>query len=133
MSYYLILASTLFLYVTIWFIVSLIKKRNDVADIAWGFGFVLLAWVAEYLSGFTVRSLLVNLLVTLWGTRLALHIHRRNRGKAEDYRYQAWRKEWKHFVLRSFSKSICCRAFFWTSPAYLFSLSITPLHRRWDG
>ena len=102
MSYYLILASTLFLYVTIWFIVSLIKKRNDVADIAWGFGFVLLAWVAEYLSGFTVRSLLVNLLVTLWGTRLALHIHRRNRGKAEDYRYQAWRKEWKHFVLRSF-------------------------------
>lgn len=86
----------------LWFIVSLIKKRNDVADIAWGLGFVLLAWLAAYLSGFTIRSLIVNLLVTLWGTRLAVHIYRRNHNKAEDYRYQAWRKEWKNFTLRSF-------------------------------
>ena len=102
MNYYLILASALFSYMTLCFIVSLIKKRNDVADIAWGLGFVLLAWLAEYFSRFAVRSLLANLLVTLWGCRLAWHIYRRNRNKAEDYRYQAWRKEWKNFALRSF-------------------------------
>jgi steroid 5-alpha reductase family enzyme len=32
----------LFSYVTLWFIVSLIKKRNDVADIAWGLGFIVI-------------------------------------------------------------------------------------------
>ncbi len=102
MSYYPALALTLFVYMVLWFIVSLIKKRNDVADIAWGLGFVVLAWSAEILSGFGIRSALVNLMVTVWGIRLALHIFRRNRNKAEDPRYQAWRREWKNFRLRSF-------------------------------
>ena len=102
MNYYLILASALFLYMTMWFIVSLIKKRNDVADIAWGLGFVLLAWLSFYLSGQAVRSFVVNVLVTIWGTRLAWHIYSRNHNRPEDYRYQAWRKEWKNFTLWSF-------------------------------
>lgn len=40
----LTLALILFSYMSLWFIVSLLKKRNDVADVAWGLGFVLLAW-----------------------------------------------------------------------------------------
>ena len=34
------IAVTILVYVTIWFVYSLIQKRNDVADIAWGAGFV---------------------------------------------------------------------------------------------
>jgi steroid 5-alpha reductase family enzyme len=87
-----------------WFVVSLIKKRNDVADVAWGLGFVLMTWASYFLSGHSGnRGLLVGILVSIWGLRLAWHIYARNKGKAEDYRYLAWRKEWgKWFYLRSY-------------------------------
>lgn len=89
---------------SLWFVVSLIKKRNDVADIAWGLGFVLLASVSYFISEASgVRGILVGILVSIWGLRLAWHIHARNKGKAEDYRYLAWRKEWgKWFYIRSY-------------------------------
>jgi steroid 5-alpha reductase family enzyme len=89
---------------SLWFIISLLKKRNDVADIAWGLGFVLLAWASFYLSGAGgQRELLVCLLVSIWGLRLALYIYRRNKGKPEDYRYQKWRRDWgEWFYLRSY-------------------------------
>jgi len=32
--------------------------------------------------------------VSVWGLRLAWHIHARNKGNAEDSRYLAWRKQW---------------------------------------
>jgi len=103
MNYYLTLIIILFVYMTFWFLVSLVKKRNDVADIAWGLGFILLAWFSFYFSDFSFKALLVDSLVTLWGLRLAWHIYGRNRGKTEDYRYLTWRKEWgKWFILRSY-------------------------------
>jgi steroid 5-alpha reductase family enzyme len=104
MNYYLTLALILFVYMTTWFVFSLLKKRNDVADVAWGLGFVLLAWSSLVLEqAFSIRSLLIVIMVTIWGSRLAWHIHRRNKGKAEDFRYLAWRKEWgKWFYLRSY-------------------------------
>jgi len=43
-NYLLIFGGILFLFMNLWFVVSLIQKRNDVADEAWGLGFVLLAW-----------------------------------------------------------------------------------------
>jgi steroid 5-alpha reductase family enzyme len=87
-----------------WFILSLIKKRNDVADVAWGIGFVLMTWASFFLSDDSgTRGLLVGILVSIWGVRLAWHIHSRNKGKPEDYRYLAWRKEWgKWFYPRSY-------------------------------
>lgn len=104
MNYFTTLIVVLFVYMSLWFIVSLLKKRNDVADVAWGLGFVLMAWVSYFLSGDSgMRGLLVCALVSLWGLRLAWHIHSRNRGKTEDYRYLAWRNEWgKWFYLRSY-------------------------------
>ncbi|MBP6859193.1 MAG: DUF1295 domain-containing protein [Candidatus Magasanikbacteria bacterium] len=104
MNNYLILGLILFAYMNVWFIVSLIKKRNDVADIAWGWGFVVLAWASFFLSK-TVswQSVLVNILITIWGFRLALHIYARHRGRQEDYRYLEWRKQWgKWFFVRSY-------------------------------
>ena len=87
-----------------WFFISLLKKRNDVADVAWGLGFVLITWTSFFIAeNFSIRSLLVNILVSIWGFRLAWHINKRNKGKAEDYRYLAWRKEWGGwFYIRSY-------------------------------
>jgi steroid 5-alpha reductase family enzyme len=99
---YIPLAVALFGWSVMWYVIALINKRNDLADVAWGLGFVFLVWLAFYLSGGNQRALLVNALVTVWGLRLAWHIHTRNHGKPEDFRYAQWRKEWKHFYLRSF-------------------------------
>jgi steroid 5-alpha reductase family enzyme len=87
-----------------WFVVSLIRARNDVADVAWGLGFVLMSWLSLLLAeAVTVVGLLITGLVSVWGARLALHVHRRNKGKAEDFRYLAWRNEWgKWFLIRSY-------------------------------
>lgn len=89
---------------TFWFVISLLKKRNDVADIAWGLGFILLTWVSLITSqNYSFRPLITSLLVTLWGLRLAWHISSRNIGKSEDYRYLQWRKEWgQWFFIRSY-------------------------------
>jgi len=102
MNYYFLLLSILFGYMVSWFVVLILKKRNDVADFAWGLGFILLSWSAFILSGFSFRALFVNILITIWGARLALHIYKRNSNKPEDFRYQQWRKEWKYFYIRSF-------------------------------
>lgn len=102
MNYYFILAITLLCYMSFWFAISVIKKRNDVADIAWGLGFVLMAWLSFCLTGYSFKAFLVNSLVTVWGLRLAWHIYHRNRNKPEDSRYLEWRKTWSNFYLRSF-------------------------------
>ena len=104
MMYFFTLACVLLFYMTMWFIVSLIKKRNDVADVAWGLGFVLMTWSSLLLSDSVgTRGVLVLILVSIWGLRLAWHIHSRNKGKEEDYRYKAWREEWgKWFYIRSY-------------------------------
>lgn len=102
-TYYLTLGIILLTYMTFWFVLSVIKKRNDVADVAWGLGFILMAWSGMSLSNISLRGLVVNLLVTIWGVRLAFHIYKRNINKQEDYRYATWRKEWgKWFFIRSY-------------------------------
>lgn len=86
------------------FLFSLIKKDNSVADIAWGIGFIIIAVTSIYTHPeFTAKQLLVLILIILWGTRLALHITMRNRGKSEDFRYKEWREQWgKQLFFRSF-------------------------------
>ncbi|MCU0660615.1 MAG: DUF1295 domain-containing protein [Candidatus Pacebacteria bacterium] len=103
-AYFTTLALILFVYMQFWFVVSLVKKRNDVADVAWGLGFVLLAWVSFFMADFRNSvGLIVSVLVSIWGLRLAWHIYTRNKNKIEDYRYLQWRKEWgKWFYIRSY-------------------------------
>ena len=102
LSVYVLLAFSLLAHQVCWYMIAIIRKRNDVADVAWGLGFVLLSWLAFTLGNGSERALVANTLVTVWGLRLAIHIIIRNKGKAEDFRYAQWRKEWKHFFLRSF-------------------------------
>lgn len=75
-------------------LLSLILRNAGIADIFWGPGFVLLAWISFFSSqGYLGRKILIAGLVSLWGIRLALHIGARNWGKGEDRRYQTWRRE----------------------------------------
>ena len=76
-------------------LVSLRIKNASIADIFWGAGFVISAWLFFALTpeGFSARKLLLCALVSLWGLRLSIYIFLRNRGKGEDFRYQKWRQE----------------------------------------
>jgi len=97
-------ALTVLAYMTLVFILALLKKNNGVVDIAWGLGFILVSSVVFLSAGQgRPRQWLALALVTVWGGRLAWHIFRRNRGKEEDFRYAAWRRQWgKYFIVRSF-------------------------------
>lgn len=105
LSVYLIgLAGVLGLMTVLW-LISLAIKNSSIVDIFWGAGFVLVGWLYYFLApdGFIVRKFLIAALATIWGLRLSIHIFLRNKGKAEDFRYQKWRKEngakwwWKSF------------------------------------
>lgn len=91
-------------YMSLWFLISIIKKRNDVVDTAWGLGFVAISWLALVLnSELGSLALLSLLLVTVWGFRLSGHLYLRNRHKNEDYRYAEMRHKWgKHFLIKAY-------------------------------
>lgn len=102
----------LLVYMTSWFILSIIFKRNDVADIAWGLGFVVLSWSAFTLTKEkSLIALITNIMITVWGLRLFFHILKRNIKKAEDYRYKKWRENWRFFYLRSFFQVFMLQGF----------------------
>jgi steroid 5-alpha reductase family enzyme len=97
---FLITAGAVLVYMTGWFLAAQLLGRNDIADVAWGLGFILAAAVSLVAGRvYPLRGLLLSALVLIWG----LHIHRRNRGRGEDPRYRKWREEWgRWFVLRSY-------------------------------
>ena len=79
--------------IAVWAI-SLVMRDASIVDIAWGSGFVLVAWVSYWLSdGNSTRSLLLTVLTTIWGLRLAFYLAKRNLGHGEDFRYQSMRRK----------------------------------------
>lgn len=73
------------------YVVALRVGRHAVVDVAWGLGFAAVAataFVAAEGQGDGVISVLALGLTAVWGTRLAVHIALRSRGKGEDPRYQ---------------------------------------------
>jgi steroid 5-alpha reductase family enzyme len=79
-------------FVALW-LVSLRRRDASIVDSWWGPAFVAVALAgALFGAGPLSRRFLVLALVSIWGVRLGFHIHRRNRGKGEDYRYRAMRE-----------------------------------------
>jgi steroid 5-alpha reductase family enzyme len=77
-------------------LVSLARRDASVVDVAWGFGFVLVAWVSFALAdGAAARKWLVVGLVTVWGLRLAVYLGWRKRGEGEDFRYRQMRDRYR--------------------------------------
>lgn len=86
-------AGAVLLFVLAGWLLSLVRRDVSHVDVQWGLGFVLVAALgALFGAGAPQRRWLVLTLVAVWGARLALHIHARNHGKPEDYRYAAMRE-----------------------------------------
>lgn len=100
-------------YESLWFLVAMKLRRNDVADVAWGPGFIILALVAQIAaSTFSNPAILAMALVTMWGLRLSWHIGLRNRGTTEDQRYRKWREEWgRHATVRAYFQVFLLQGF----------------------
>jgi steroid 5-alpha reductase family enzyme len=63
--------------------------RYNVVDVTWGVSFVAVAAVAALVgTGDLFRRLLLLVLVTAWGLRLAWHMVGKSAGKGEDPRYR---------------------------------------------
>jgi steroid 5-alpha reductase family enzyme len=90
------------------FLPALFFRRNDIADVFWGPGF-LAAAAGGWIFGAPERSADTRLLVTLiltgiWALRIFVHVgFRFLASKEEDKRYNNWRKEWGNsWIWRSF-------------------------------
>ncbi|MGB4936200.1 MAG: DUF1295 domain-containing protein [Ferruginibacter sp.] len=105
-------SALIFVYATCWYAIALFKKRNDVADIAWGPGYILICIFLLVTQSWSPMSLLLYILVSLWGVRLAIHIYSRNKNKTEDFRYRQWREAWgRHFYWRSYVQVFLLQGF----------------------
>jgi steroid 5-alpha reductase family enzyme len=95
-------ATAIGLMLLVW-LASLPLRDASIVDSFWGLGFVAIAWVCFAVGhGCQGRRLLLAVLVSIWGVRLAVHITRRNHGKGEDPRYVAMReRDGKRFALTS--------------------------------
>jgi steroid 5-alpha reductase family enzyme len=72
------------------FVIGRAVGRYNVIDTAWGLGFVVVAVVSFVWSSShgddTMRIVMLGI-VTIWGSRLAIYLGWRSRGKGEDPRY----------------------------------------------
>ena len=118
----LLAALIIFLYFFLFFIIGTSLRNNGVVDVGWGIGFVVVSWLMLLLrlpTDFTQMT--ITILITVWGGRLFLHILRRNRGKAEDFRYANFRKAWGKWVIpRAFFQVYMLQGVF----MYLISLPV---------
>lgn len=88
-------ALALLVYFVLWFIISKVKNKYSLVDIAWGLGFVVVAWTGFLVTGnLQFQTGVILLFVTIWGLRLFLHLAKRNWNSPEDYRYVNMRKRW---------------------------------------
>ena len=98
--------------VTVVWLLSIALRDVSIIDVAWGLGFVVIGWVCFAVGhGSHDRRLLLAVLVSVWGLRLAGHIGRRNAGKGEDRRYAAMReRDGRRFLLTSFYRVFLVQA-----------------------
>lgn len=81
-------------FMSLWYLVARFRKRIDTVDIGWGLSFIVGAW-AVMIQQPTGRSLVIAILITIWGSRLAWHIYSRSRRHGDDPRYKKITEKWK--------------------------------------
>jgi steroid 5-alpha reductase family enzyme len=78
------------------FVIGTATGKYSVIDVIWGPGFVVIAWVAYFLTlghGALLPRLFLLVTVTIWGLRLGSYILLRNHGLPEDPRYTEMLKD----------------------------------------
>jgi len=95
---------TIFIYMNLLYLLAMKVKNASIVDVGWGLGFVAVALVLLISTGsFNPAAVTLYCLVNLWGLRLTSHLAARNLGRAEDWRYRAWRQQWgKSYAWRSY-------------------------------
>ncbi len=80
---------------TLTWLIQLRTKNAAIVDTVWSASFPILAMIYFVLvDGYAPRQLLVLIVVTVWGFRLAGYLYLRTIDHPEDVRYAALRKEW---------------------------------------
>ncbi len=75
--------------------IYLFRRNAGIVDIGWALGYVMVVWAYFSLAdGDIWRRLLIAVLVSIWGLRLAYHLLQRFLISPEDPRYQAIREGW---------------------------------------
>jgi steroid 5-alpha reductase family enzyme len=93
----------LLVYMTVIFVIALVNKNNGIADVAYGWGFVVVALFTLLVGHLTFVGILATILATIWAARLSIRIYLRNNGKPEDFRYKSMREKWgKSVAINSF-------------------------------
>ncbi|MEM6957393.1 MAG: DUF1295 domain-containing protein, partial [Myxococcota bacterium] len=82
----------LWAFVTLVWLLSVVKKDVSIIDPCWAPLFLLVSVVASTIGGWTAEKLLLTALVGLWALRLGTHLAVRAWGKDEDFRYEAFRR-----------------------------------------
>jgi steroid 5-alpha reductase family enzyme len=88
---------------TILFLVAIWLKDNSIIDSFWGLGILIISVFTLIASSeITFKKVFLASLVAIWSLRLSIHIFLRSWKHGEDFRYEACRKQWKFFYLRSY-------------------------------
>lgn len=100
---YFAVIAVIFTYMTFWYVLSIIKKRSDLADEAWGLGFITIALTSGIVEKFSGVLSIITVLVSVWGLRLFWHIYKRHQKTTEDARYQELKRNgqmnfWNQYV-----------------------------------
>lgn len=78
-------------------VASVIRRDASLVDRVWGVTFVAAAFAAAVRAGiYDWRTVVLLVLVSIWGGRLSVHLTHRNFGHGEDSRYQAMRAKRPH-------------------------------------
>jgi steroid 5-alpha reductase family enzyme len=117
-----IVSIVIWAYVTLLFLISLVIKRNDIADVAWGPGIAIVGIVSIlYVESPSLVHILIVSSTCIWATRLAVRISIRNSKKNEDSRYAQWRTSWrKFFYVRSYGQVYVLQGFLMIVMGYIF-------------
>jgi steroid 5-alpha reductase family enzyme len=100
--------SIIFSLATFIFVIAQVRQDNSLMDIVYGPLFAAGMWgTLLVMDTYPPLAVLIACLVTLWATRLAVRIGRKNWDKPEDPRYRAWREAWmtrgyQYFLWRSY-------------------------------
>lgn len=117
--------------VFVW-VLSVRLKNASIADIYWGSGFVLISWSQFFQVGYSTRGLLLSIMATIWGVRLAGYLFWRNAGKPEDKRYRAMRDSiGPSFVWVSFFSVFLLQVFLMWLVSFPLQLGQTSLPLYW--
>lgn len=138
MFLWLEIACLIFIIQTIAFGLSVWLGRNSIADVFWGGTIAMAAlWIIAPLLSFGLKvnlyfvlftpSLILGILMALWGLRLSIHIgHRFLKKKKEDPRYERLSQGWKAYYLRSYLQVFLLQGVLML--AMLSALIISTLH-----